>query len=191
MDHKSAITFLIEDFSEADLRNKRLETIRSELWAFLSVRPPGDHSIVDGGVKTAVTRRLTKRQALALQRGVRPFLRDVLDRQLVARRLAGLRVTGVQMQGFQFGGKAVLSISGRLSGVFHFQVARLLLQAGDVLVRFGRCEAPKVGRWEVGDTQKGEMCGRPFYRRRRTRRFCSATCKARLWARENPGSRSV
>jgi hypothetical protein len=181
MDSQSAITFLIEDFSEGDLRDKRLEDVRSGLWAFLRVRPPGDRGIVDAGVKTAV-KKMTKRQAAALQRAVRPFLRDVLDRQMVARRLAGLRVSGVQMRGFQFGGKAVLLITGRLSAVFRFQVARLLLQAGDVVVRFGRCEAP-AGWPAPGHPQAS--CGRPFYRTRRTRRFCSPTCRARLWARNH------
>src|SRR5712691_944030 len=182
MDHKSAIKFLIEDFSETELRDKRLEDVRAELWDFLSVRPPGDRGVVDGTVKTA-TKKLTKRHAAALQRAVRPFLRDVLDRQVVARRLAGLRVSGVQMRGFQFGGKAVLLISGRLSAVFRFQVARLLLQAGDFVVRFGRCEAPYG--WPVGGKRQ-ESCGRLFYRTRRTKRFCSPKCRARRWAREHP-----
>ena len=187
MDYKRALTFLIEDFSEVDLREKRLEDVRAELWAFLNARPPGERGVVVGGsVKTAVLRRLTKGQAAALQRAVRPFLRDVLDRQVVpARQLAGLRVSGVQMRGFQFHGTAVLQISGPVSAVFQFQVARLLLQAGDFVVRFGRCEAPKAHRWPVGSTQPFELCGRPFCRTRRTRRFCSATCKARLWAREH------
>src|ERR1019366_8639462 len=130
MDYKNAIKFLIEDFSEGDLRGQRLEDVRAKVWAFLSVRPPGDRAIVDAAVKTA-TRKLTKRQAAALQTAVRPFLRDVLDRQVVARRLAGLRVSGVQIRGFQFRGKAVLLVSGSLPAVFGFQVARLLLQAGD------------------------------------------------------------
>jgi hypothetical protein len=186
MDSQSAIKFLIEDFSEGDLRDKRLKDLRAALWAFLSVRPPGDRGVVDGSVKTAVKRRLTKGQAAALQRAVRPFLRDVLDPQVVARprRLADLRISGVQMRGFQFRGHAVLLIGGRLSAVFRFQVARLLLRAGAFLVRFGRCEAPKAGSWTVPGRPE-QLCGRPFYRTRRTRRFCSPTCRARLWARNH------
>ena len=184
MDQERAIKFLIEDFSQRDLRQQPVDAeLREALWQFLSVRPRGDRGIVIGAVKTAVT-KLTRRQAASLQRAVRPFVLEALEERLVARRPAAVQISGVQLSPLQFHGKMVFFLSGRLSSIFRFQVARLLLRAGDFVVRFGRCEAPRARSWE-SDGPDFERCGRLFYRTRRTRRFCSGKCKARRWAREH------